>query len=149
MKRMVFHSPPSPLGIFLYMEVRILAGRTKEKNTLDRINYEKKRLAGILGDLDGKKKKTVEGLIENAAFMRVTLKDLSKDLAKNGVTEKFQQGNQPAYMRKRPEAEIYNNYITNYNKTIKQLTDLLPDDTQKSKELEDGFDEFVAGREEI
>lgn len=118
----------------------------KKPANVEEIEKEIKRLTGILKGLDIKKKNTTIGLIERAAFMRVQLKDLEKDINEKGFTELFSQGNQEPYMRQRPEANIYCSLNTSYQKIIKQLTDLLPKEELKKVES-DGFDDFVSGRD--
>lgn len=103
-----------------------------------RIKKEENRLKKLFVNVDEHKKKTVEGLIKRAAFMRATLEDFEADLDENGFTEMFQQGERQApYERKRPVADLYNTMNTAYQKIIKQLTDLLPEEGQKTDELLD------------
>lgn len=103
-----------------------------------RIKKEQNRLKKLFADVPENKKRTVEGLIIRAAFMRISLEDFEEDLNENGFTESFRQGvNQAPYERKRPAAELYNTMNTSYQKIIKQLTDLLPDDKKESDELLD------------
>lgn len=112
-----------------------------------RITKEQNRLTKIYKRIEEKKKQTAAGLIQRAAFMRVTLEDFEIDLDENGFVEMFQQGvNQEPYERKRPVADLYNTMNINYQKIIKQLTDLLP--KEESKPEDDGFDSFVGGRED-
>lgn len=80
--------------------------------------------------------------------MRVTLEDFEVDLDENGFTEKFSQGNQEPYDRKRPVAEMYQGMNTSYQKAIKQLSDLLPKEVVVKNE-DDGFDDFVSEREDV
>lgn len=117
----------------------------EEKETL--IKKEEKRLKRIYKDIEKGKKSTIEGLIQRAAFMRVSLAELEEDLNLYGFTEKFSQGNQEPYDRKRPNADLYNSMNTSYQKIIKQLTDLLPK-IAKTAET-DVFEEFVFSRNEI
>ena len=109
------------------------------------IETERKRLLRIYSKIDANKKSTVLGLIERAAFMRIKLKELEKDINVYGFTERFQQGEQEPYKRQRPEAQIYCSLNTGYQKIIKQLSDLLP--KQEVKVESDGFDNFVSGRD--
>ena len=112
-----------------------------------RIRKEENRLKKIYKNIEDKKKQTVQGLIQRAAFMRATLEDFEIDLDENGFVEMFQQGkDQDPYERKRPVADLYNTMNTSYQKIIKQLTDLLPKDEPKPED--DGFDAFVGGRED-
>ena len=112
-----------------------------------RIKREVKRLREIYEDIEECRKRTVEGLIQRAAAHRIYLEDLEEDLEENGWTELFQQGEkQKPYQRKRPEAEVYTSINTLYQKELKQLTDLLPKETNSGATNEDDFDSFVAGR---
>lgn len=122
--------------------------RKKKLTKAERIKTEKDRLTEIYKDIEQRKKDTVRGLIERCAYMRVTLEDFEEDLDKNGFTEKFSQGNQEPYDRKRPIAEMYQGMNTSYQKAIKQLTDLLPKEAAGTT-ADDGFEEFVGGREDV
>ena len=138
----------SPPPLFESQKEVIYTTKKKILSKEERIAKEKRRLNTIYKEIEERKKKTVEGLIERCAYMRVTLEDLEKDLDLNGFTEKFSQGNQKPYDRKRPAAEIYQGMNTSYQKGIKQLSDLIPKDTGGNKK-DDGFEEFVNGREDV
>ena len=122
--------------------------RNKNKTKEERIRAEKNRLNRIYKDLNGNKKAVAAGLIERAAHMRVTLEDFAEDLDQNGYVERFSQGDQEPYERKRPTADLYNTMNTSYQKAIKQLTDLLPKE-EPVKQDDDDFDNFVCEREEV
>ena len=92
-----------------------------------RISAEKRRLTRLYKNLEENKKAVAAGLIERAAFMRVELEDMEADLKENGWTDLFQQGTAPAYERARPLSQSYQTLNSNYQKIIKQLSDLLPD----------------------
>lgn len=116
-----------------------------------RIKKEETKLKKIFKDkgIDVSKNSAIQSLISRASFMKVSLEDLEQDLKENGWTEMFQQGEKQApYERQRPTATTYTSLNTNYQKIIKQLTDLLP----KSKPTEnqtDTFEEFVYSRDEV
>lgn len=115
-----------------------------------RIKKEENRLKRIYRNIEVNKKDTVIGLIQRAAYLRITLEDFEKDLDENGFVELFQQGEkQEPYERKRPVADLYNTMNTAYQKGIKQLSDLLPKVAEDKKEDNDGFNEFVYGREDL
>ncbi len=113
----------------------------KEKTKEDRINQEKNKLNRMFKEIEEKKKKTVEKLVINAAFMAISLEDLQKIINEKGYTEEYQNGANQRGVKKCSEVEIYNTMIKNYSSVIKQLTDLLPKDT--TKVVDDGFEEFV------
>ena len=121
----------------------------EDKKQLEKkISNEVARLSRNYAKIDGKTRSIIQGLIQRAAFMRVSLSELEDDLNTYGFTEYFSQGDQEPYQRKRPAAELYNTMNANYQKIIKQLTDLLPKEIIESKDSGDGFDEFVESRED-
>lgn len=119
---------------------------TKTKKS--RVTAEKNRLKKLYANLPDDKKKLAVGLIERASFMRVELEDLEAFLAQNGWTEPFSQGNQEPYDRARPHGQTYNAIVDKYQKTIKQLDAMLPKDTAPKTDPDDGFDNFVFGRDD-
>lgn len=114
---------------------------------MKKVASEKKRLSALFKGIESKKKSTILGLIERAAYMRVSLQALEADLSRNGFTELFQQGKEKPYMRQRPSATIYATMNTSYQKIIKQLTDMLPKEEQQKVIESDGFDDFISGRD--
>jgi len=106
----------------------ILMGLFSEEKTIDeRITSEKKKLNVLFRDMNKDSKKLYDGLIDNAAFMRVTLEDYARDIAVNGSYEKFTQSeNAPPYDRERPVVRMYNTMNKNYQSIMKQLADALP-----------------------
>lgn len=122
-----------------------MAKRTK----INRIKAEKARLEDLFLEIKGEKKAVTEGLIERASFMRVELEEMEIDIRENGYTEEFSQGNQEPYDRLRPIVNAYNTMNANYQKIIRQLTDLLPKDPPADPEGGgDGFENFVNGRQD-
>lgn len=114
-----------------------------------RIKAEKRRLEQIYDGLDSKKKKVASGLIERAAYLKATIEDLEADLDENGYVELFTQSERTApYERRRPAADLYTATSGIYQKCIKQLTDLLPRESDTKAEVSDGFDGFVNNRDE-
>lgn len=119
-----------------------------KKTKKSRVKSEKTRLEKLYADLPEQKKRLSAGLIERAAFMRVELEDLEAFLTENGWTELFSQGNQEPYDRARPQGQTYNTMNANYQKIIKQLDALLPKDEPRKSGEDDGFEDFVYGRDD-
>jgi len=114
-----------------------------------RIRKEQSRLKKLFREIDAKSRAVVDGLIEQAAFLRVQLQELADDINENGTTELFAQGkDQEPYERQRPAANVYNSMNANYQKIIKQLNELLPKSAPKTP-VEEGFRDFVNGREDL
>src|SRR5690606_39911312 len=111
-----------------------------------RIEAEKKRLREILSSMPEDKLRLVEGLVERAAFLRVELEDLERDINENGSTEVYQSGpSSPPMTRVRAAAQHYDKMSLQYLATCKQLADLA-DVPGASKEDKGGGEQnpFVA-----
>lgn len=124
-----------------------MAEEARKKTKEERIKSEKNRLNKLFKELPEKKKKLAIGLIERAAFMRVELEDLEADLKENGWTEPFQQSEKvEPYDRARPQGQTYNTMNASYQKIMRQLHDMLPQEPVKAKD--DGFENFITGRDD-
>lgn len=108
----------------------------------ERIKREITRLNGIFRNLSKDAKKVAKSLVENAAFMTITLADLQEYINEHGVVSEYQNGENQWGTKKSPEVEIYNTMIKNHSTVMKQLADLLPKQISV-KQDDDGFDEFV------
>lgn len=119
--------------------------RNKELTKNERISAEEKRLRRIYKNIDKDNKAIIDGVIQRAAYMRVTLEDYEKDLDDNGYVEMFSQSEKTEpYERERPVARLYNTMNKNYQSIIKQLSDLVPKEIKVVEN--DGFDDFVNSR---
>ena len=117
----------------------------KELTKDERVKKEVKRLRQIYNDLPKDTLHIMEGLIVEAADLRVRLEDIRKDLDENGYDEMFSQSEtQEPYERERPQARRYVALNKNYQSIMKQLGDYIP--KAKPKEQDDGFDEFLGRR---
>lgn len=88
---------------------------------------ELNKLKRIFKKIPDDKKKLVEKLIENAAFMADELDKLQEYIREHGTTEDYQNGANQWGKKKSSEVEVYNTMIKNYNSTIKILVDLVPE----------------------
>lgn len=110
------------------------------------IRQEKAKLNEIYEKLEPRTKKSVSSLVDEAAFMAASLYELRQIINKKGYTEEYQNGENQKGTKKCSEVEIYIQLSKNYMAIIKQLTDLLPKN-DNVKEEDDGFDDFVNGRD--
>lgn len=98
------------------------------------VNKEKNRLKRLFKDIPPSKLKVVEGLIIQAARLRVLLNEMWIDISENGDYEMFSQSDKTEpYERERPVARLYNTRDQSYQRVIKQLTDLLPEASNKKE----------------
>jgi hypothetical protein len=126
-------------------EVIYVANKT-ELSKDERIKKEEKRLKRIYKNIDKDNKAIIDGLIQRAAYMRITLEDWEKDIMENGCIEMFTQSEKTdPYERERPVARLYNTMNKNYQSIIKQLGDLVPKEVKVVED--DGFKDFIAQRD--
>ena len=99
----------------------------KELDKPTRTKSEIARLNKLFKDIEPNKLKTAKKLIENAAFMAITLDDLQTAMNETGVISEYQNGENQWGTKKSPEVDVYNTMIKNYASIIKQLIDLAPE----------------------
>lgn len=112
-----------------------------EEEKKKRIKSEITKLKKLYKNLPKEKLKAAEGLIQEAAFMRVTLEETRHIIDKEGVVEVFEQGSQK-FLREHPATKVYNTMINRYAAVCKQLFDMLPDQ-EATKQAEDELMAFV------
>ena len=107
------------------------------KKNREQTEYE--RLSLLYKNIPQNKRALVEGLLWQAARLRVSLDDLYEDLAKNGNTEPFKQANDGVeFPRERPESKIFATRDKSYLAIIKKLDELLP-----AEEIKSGFSKIA------
>lgn len=101
-----------------------------------KVKKEIARLKAIYKDLPSATATIVEGLLVEAARLRVSLDMLWLDITLNGDVELFSQSEKTEpYERERPAARIYNSRNKAYQTIIKQLNDLKPEGNKEDDEL--------------
>ncbi|WP_405317593.1 hypothetical protein [Faecalibacillus faecis] len=105
-----------------------------------KIKKETQRLKKLFKELPENKKKMAEKLIENAAFMSITLDELKDDIKLYGVKETYVNGANQYGFKESIESKTYNTMIKNYMNIIKQLNDMLPEDKKINED--DEFEQF-------
>lgn len=101
-----------------------MADEAKEK----RIKKEVRRLKKILGK--SSKVSASEHLINNAAFMAISLEDLREEINEKGWTEEYRNGANQSGLKKSAAAECYTMTFKNYLATMKQLADITPEEVE-------------------
>jgi len=118
---------------------------TKEQRIRKEFNRLKRFYKVLVSD---EKLKSIDGLMQRAAYLRITIEDMEADLDENGFTELFSQSeNQSPYERERPTARLFNTMTKNYQSAMTQLNKVLPDEAPK--DTDDGFDNFVNRRDDL
>ncbi len=116
--------------------------KKKELTKEEKIKQEKDRLIKIYKTLPEKEYKTAEKLIDNVAFMSVTLEDLMAIINNDELVKTTVNASQ-TFMKEHPALTSYNKMYANFLKGIQQLSSLLPKNYGDLKPVEDD-DEFKA-----
>jgi len=93
---------------------------------------EQKKLKLIVSQLPEELAQITEGLVEDASFMAEQLEILRAHIDKNGWSETYQNGANQHGKKTSVEADSYIKIQKQYSAVIKQLTDLLPKNSEVS-----------------
>ena len=72
-------------------------------------------------------------LLQNAAFMCVTLQDLQEGINENGATDVYQNGRNQSGVKASADLQAYNSLAKVYNALMDKLSGKLPKEIRKSK----------------
>lgn len=111
-----------------------MAKKTPEQREIE-------RLLALYDKLPPKKLALANGLIQQAARLRVRLDYLWADIQENGEFEFFSQSDKTApYERERPASKTFTATDKNYQAIIRQLDSMLP---PEETEIQDELDAFM------
>lgn len=120
--------------------------RNKDKMAKeDEIKKELAKLKKIFSHIPESKMALVEKLIQNAAYMSITLDELQATVNKEGATLTSKNGNGFDIIQEHPANKAYTALIAKYSSVISQLQSLLPDSKQDSvNKAGEALAEFIA-----
>lgn len=105
-----------------------------KKETRDnQIEEEYRRLKALFADAPKNKQELCQGLLENAAFMKVALDDLRKMVTEEGAVKECVNGNGFTVLQEHPAQKSYNSMINRYSSVIADLAKILPESSGSSK----------------
>ena len=119
-----------------------MAKKTKEK----RIAEELTRITARFSRADGNQKAIVTPLLQNAAFMKVTLEDLQEIINAEGVIDEYKNGANQYGQKQSATLQSYNALIKNYASVIKTLSQILPPEEKPQAKIKTP-EEIMAERE--
>ena len=111
------------------------------------IKKEVAKLTRTFKSLSAGTKSSITNLINEAAFMSVSLSELRKIINEKGYTEIYQNGENQKGVKKSAEVDIYNSLIKHYMAIMKQLLELLP--KSEVAVAENIIQRFGEGREDV
>lgn len=112
--------------------------------TKAQVNKLHKQLTDVFAPLlDTDTYTIVQSLIQNAAFMAASLKDLQGDILQHGYVETYQNGENQYGLKESVYVKAYNTILRNYNVTIKSLISYLP--AERKQEVSAELQAFLNG----
>lgn len=99
-----------------------MAEKTKEQ----RIKAESRKLKKLCKGLPENKLAVAVPLIEQAAFMLVTLTDLQAEISETGCVEEYQNGRNQSGFKVTAALQAYNSTVKNYAAVCERLDRILP-----------------------
>ena len=100
-----------------------------------------KEVRKVFESLNDSKSKMALSLLDKADFMNETLTKLEKKVKEDGVVTTMCQGDYNIE-RENPALRSYNTTIKNYTSVVKQIVDLLPENS--SKQVGEDLLKFIA-----
>ena len=110
-----------------------------------RIKKEVNRLRKLFKEIDENKKKLVLALIDDAAFLAVTMQDLRENIVRDGTTVEYKNGENQYGTKQSPDAQLYLAMSQKQTQAMKVLLESMPKTQPKTSN--DGFNDFVEGRD--
>jgi hypothetical protein len=117
--------------------------KNKEKDKEIKIEIEK--LKDIYSDLEGQRRKIAAGIIEEIAFLKVSLRELKEIIKEEGFIDIMPQGNYEI-KREAPAVQSYNKLLQKYSRLTKDIVNLLPDEADARDEELDIMEQFANSR---
>ena len=106
----------------------------------NRISEELDRIIELFFEVDENQRAIVMPLLQNAAFMKVTLEELQEKINAEGVTEFYQNGANQHGVKQSATLQSYNSLIKNYASVIKTLSQIVP----RKKKFSSAYERWTA-----
>lgn len=98
----------------------------------EQITAEVERINELFKGADANKMAMAKPLIENAAFMRVTLAEMQEIINRDGVIDHYTNGQHQGGAKASAAVQGYNSLVKNYTTVIKTLMSLVPLEVRKT-----------------
>jgi hypothetical protein len=100
------------------------------------IKRERNKLRKIFRDLDANKFKTIESLIDTAAFIKLSLFDLEATINAAGFFEEYEHGGGQKGQKQSEAVRTHIAMVKNYTAIVRTLADLAPPGLKKETRLQ-------------
>ncbi len=109
-----------------------------------RIKKEVSRLRKLFKEIDENKKKLVMTLIDDVAFLTITMQDLRESIIREGTTVEYKNGENQYGTKQSPDAQLYLAMSQKQAQAMKILLDCMPKN-DKPNSQEDELAKFLRG----
>lgn len=110
-----------------------------------RIKKEVNRLRKLFKEIDENKKKLVLAMIDDIAFLTVTMQDLRESIVREGTTVEYKNGENQYGTKQSPDAQLYLAMSQKQTQAMKILLECMPKTQPKTND--DGFNDFLGERD--
>ena len=110
----------------------------------ERIQFELDRITKVFDSVPDKERSVIDPLLQNYAFMKVTLEDLQEEIIRDGITETYQNGENQSGQKENSKLKTYNRLIKNFESIAKTLMKSLPDDGRFTVNDRDPMEQLLA-----
>jgi len=93
------------------------------------IKKEYERLIELFENMPNREKALIEPLIDNAAFMKVELSNLQKQITEEGCSEQYKNGANQFGYKESAKLKAYNSLMRNFESLVTKLLKYVPDES--------------------
>lgn len=104
----------------------------KLENKEERIQKELDRISKVFESVPDNERTVIDPLLQNCAFMKVTLEDLQEEINRDGVSESYQNGANQSGQKENSRLKSYNRLIKNFESVTKTVMKYLPEDARRN-----------------
>ncbi len=110
-----------------------------------RVKKEVTRLRKLFKEIDENKKKLVLTMIDDIAFLSVTMQDLRETIIREGTTVEYKNGENQYGTKQSPDAQMYLAMSQKQSQAMKILLECMPKNHRVVLQ-DDEFEKFLGGR---
>ena len=114
--------------------------RSKKK----RIQNELDKISIVFENVPEKERSVIDPLLQNFAFMKVTLEDLQEEINRDGISETYQNGENQSGQKENSKLKSYNRLIKNFESVTKTLMRYIPEDDRVNIDQMDPMERLLS-----
>lgn len=96
-------------------------------NKEERIQIELDRISTVFEVVPDQERSVIDPLLQNYAFMKITLEDLQEEINRDGISETYSNGGGQYGQKENSKLKSYNRLIKNFESVTKTVMRYLPE----------------------